>query len=222
MYFILLFAVGTFGLIFERARFFQKIKQPPAGFRQQILNHIVKGDYKGAETLALSQGETSLGRIVAVGVALRQQGSGDEEIQARMDEKLEAEIGLIDRRVGFLAMFGNVATLLGLLGTIVGMIHSFAAVASASPSDRAILLSKGISEAMNCTAFGLIVAIPALVAFAFFQNKTDRLVGEVTEGTTHVYHDLIFLTEGAQSQKARAQDNIEGRLKATLQPQMSQ
>src|SRR5258708_8384904 len=112
--------------------------------------------------------EGSIGKIAAVGCALGANGAGDEEIQARMEEKLATEISRIDRRTGFLAMYGNVSTLLGLLGTIVGMIHSFAAVASASPADRAMMLSKGISEAMNCTAFGLITAIPPLIAYAYF------------------------------------------------------
>jgi hypothetical protein len=57
------------------------------------------------------------------------------------------------------------------------------------------MLSAGISEAMNCTAFGLLVAIPALVAFAVFQNRTDALITDLTESTTEIYHDLLFLTE---------------------------
>src|SRR5206468_6888705 len=135
-------------------------------------------------------GNTNLGRVARMGCHLRANAGGDEELQARMDESLSAEISAIDRRTGFLAMFGNVATLLGLLGTITGMIHSFAAVANASPADRATMLSKGISEAMNCTAFGLIVAIPALVAYAIFQNRTDRMVSALTEEATQIFHDL--------------------------------
>jgi biopolymer transport protein ExbB/TolQ len=96
-------------------------------------------------------------------------------------------------------MFGNVATLLGLLGTISGMIISFASVASANPAERATLLSAGISEAMNCTAFGLLVAIPALVAYAVFQNRTDRVVTELTQETSRIFHDLLFLSETPKS-----------------------
>jgi len=133
--------------------------------------------------------------VVEVGCHIRANAGGEEELQARMDEKLAQEIGSLDKRTGFLAMFGNVATLLGLLGTISGMIRSFAAVATANPADRATMLSGGISEAMNCTAFGLIVAIPALVAYAVYQNRTDKLVARLTEGTTQIYHDLLFLSE---------------------------
>ncbi len=201
MFFILAFALLTASLIIERAQFFKfKVKEAPANLRQQILNCILKGDFSGAEAIAKNSSQSSLGRISAVGCGLRARGAGDEEVQARMDEALAREVSTIDKRTGFLAMFGNVSTLLGLLGTIVGMIHSFGAVASASPVDRATMLSKGISEAMNCTAFGLLVAIPALVAFAYFQNKTDRMVTELTESTTEIYHDVIFHTENLSSE----------------------
>jgi biopolymer transport protein ExbB/TolQ len=200
MYFILAFGIMTFALIAERiTNLYFKVKEVPAEFRKKVLEYVVRGDFKGAEDYASLVGaQSGIGRVIVTGCKIRSNGGGEEELQARMDEKLSSEISLIDRRTGFLAMFGNVATLLGLLGTIVGMIHSFAAVATANPADRATMLSKGISEAMNCTAFGLIVAIPALVSFAFFQNKTDRLVTELTEVSTQIYHDLLFLSESEQ------------------------
>ena len=197
MYFILAFAVLTASLVLERVfALYIKAKPIPGAFRTQVLDFIRRGDLRGAETFTRGQAsESSLARIAEVGCHLRANAGGEEEMQSRMDETLAAEISSLDKRTGFLAMFGNVATLLGLLGTISGMIQSFAGVASASPADRATLLSKGISEAMNCTAFGLIVAIPALVAYAVFQNKTDRIVTRLTEATTQIYHDLLFLTE---------------------------
>ena len=220
MYFILLFGVLTFGLIIERALFFSyRMKMAPSDFRKNLLSSIVRGDEHGAEAYAKSFIATSIGRIASIGCGLRAKGAGDEEIQARMDEKLSTEISGIDRRTGFLAMYGNVSTLLGLLGTIVGMIHSFAAVASASPTDRAMMLSRGISEAMNCTAFGLLVAIPALVAYAYFQNRTDRAVGEITEATTEIYHDLVFLTERETTQ-SQTKSNAAARGAITAEPSM--
>jgi len=211
MYAILIFGLFTASFIVERGlALYRNIKAPPSDLRENILSFIQKGDLVGAQAyIKTSAADTSLGRIAAIGCELRSNASGDEEVQARMDEALSDEISKVDKRTGFLAMFGNVATLLGLLGTISGMIHAFAAVASASPADRATMLSKGISEAMNCTAFGLIVAIPALVAYAIYQNRTDRLLSTVTEETTKIYHDLLFFTDpvelrsdkGTQSQK---------------------
>ena len=141
MYFILVFGLFTIAFLFERANaLFFKIKEVPANFRNQLLSMIANGDYIGAQNFALNVANSSnsgLARITALGCQLRANGAGDDEVQARMDEALSREISMIDKRTGFLGMFGNVATLLGLLGTIAGMIHSFAAVASASPADRA-------------------------------------------------------------------------------------
>ena len=204
MYFIFIFAILSFTLIIERYfTLYKKEIEPNATFRNQLLGFIAQGDFTSAIKFAETQNtreSASLSRIAKIGCSLRAQGAGDEEIQARMDEALSKEIHNIDRNTGFLGMFGNVATLLGLLGTITGMIHSFAAVASGNPADRATMLSRGISEAMNCTAFGLIVAIPALVAFAVYQNKTDRLVSKLAGLTSEIFHDLLFLTAKRSAQ----------------------
>ena len=85
------------------------------------------------------------------------------------DKKILKKLFFLERRIGFLSMLGNVATLTGLLGTITGMIKSFAAVASANPAEKATLLAAGISEAMNATAYGLVTAIPALECMRFFK-----------------------------------------------------
>jgi biopolymer transport protein ExbB/TolQ len=196
MYFILAFGILTISVMIERAMaLYTKLKLAPETLRNDLLKSIQKGNLAEALSHAKSFSDTGLGRVAALGCELRLNGAGDEEVQSRMDEALNHEISSLDKRTGFLAMFGNVATLLGLLGTISGMIHSFAAVASANPADRATMLSKGISEAMNCTAFGLIVAIPALVAFAIYQNKTDRIVTTITESATQIFHDLLYLYE---------------------------
>lgn len=202
MYFILMFGIFTIGFVVERAiALYSRRKPLPENFRAQIQERIVRGDFNAISSyLGSLSNQESAARVVQAGISARSAAKGDEELQARMDEALSEEIGKLDKRTGFLAMFGNVATLLGLLGTISGMIHSFAAVASASPMDRAMMLSKGISEAMNCTAFGLIVAIPALVAYAIFQNRTDQLVSRLTEATTGIYHDLLFFTESFPSE----------------------
>lgn len=197
MYFILGFGILSFAFIIERYQaLFRKLSDPSMEFRNQILAFVAQGDTSAAAKFAGTQ-NSSIAKIAKIGCELRANGAGDEEVQARMDEALSNEIHTVDRRTGFLAMFGNVATLLGLLGTITGMIHSFAAVANANPADRATMLSKGISEAMNCTAFGLVVAIPALVAYAVYQNRTDRYVSKLTSITTEIFHDLLFLMDGS-------------------------
>ena len=197
MYFILVFGILTLGLIVERTTvLYLKFKSIPKNFRRDVLAFIASGDYAGAIAYTEKNASgTSIGRVVIAGLRQRMNARGDEALQARMDEQLTKEINHYDKRTGFLSMFGNVATLFGLLGTVTGLISSFAGVAAASPVERANLLSQGISEALNSTAFGLLAAIPALVAYAIFQNRTDRIVAEVTEQSSELYHDILFYTE---------------------------
>ena len=91
--------------------------------------------------------------VAMAGGQAAQDLAGKDEVQLRMDEVILEEQTRLEKRTGFLAMLGNVATLLGLLGTITGMIKSFAAVGTASPTEKAALLATGISEAMNATAY---------------------------------------------------------------------
>jgi biopolymer transport protein ExbB/TolQ len=108
-----------------------------------------------------------------------------------MDEATLRESPRLERRTGYLAMIGNVATLLGLLGTILGLIGAFAAVANANPADKATLLSRSISEAMNCTAFGLGVAIPALVLYSVLQGRTQSMLDDMNEAAVGVLNLVV-------------------------------
>ncbi|MCY4523897.1 MAG: MotA/TolQ/ExbB proton channel family protein [Halobacteriovoraceae bacterium] len=204
MYGILLFGFFILGFIIERfVSLYRTYKEAPSDLRQKILAHVAQGDFTSAMGhIEMVAKQAPLGKIARVGCKIRQNGGGEEELQARMDEQLSAEISKIDRRNGFLAMFGNVSTLLGLLGTVTGLIISFAGVANANPAERAILLGKGISEALNSTAFGLLVAIPALVAYAIYQNRTDRLITRLTEDASEIYHDLLFYSESRKKTEA--------------------
>lgn len=206
MYFILLFGLLTIGFIVERAIvLYAKYKDVPADFRRNLLAFIAAGDFSGAqEYIKATAPSASVSRVALTGVKLRMNGAGDEALQARMDEQLTREINHYDKRTGFLAMFGNVATLFGLLGTVTGLISSFAGVASASPVERANLLSQGISEALNSTAFGLLAAIPALVAYAIYQNRTEQIVGKLSEGASEIYHDLLFYSENREERNQGA------------------
>jgi biopolymer transport protein ExbB len=198
MYPILMFLVLTLAFIVERgyALYFRH-KLTPANFRDDLYQKISKGDFSSAVEYSSKYANLNIAsaRVAKVGIELKMLGAGEEEVQARMDESLTEEISAIDTRTGFLAMFGNVSTLLGLLGTVTGLIASFAGVASASPADRATMLGQGIAEALNTTAFGLVAAIPALIAFAAYQNKTDKLIASASETTAKIFHDLIFQVE---------------------------
>jgi biopolymer transport protein ExbB len=203
MYCILVFGLLTIAFIIERyIALYIKHKVAPADFRKNILGFLARGEFKSALSyIEISAKDTSIGKITSVACRLRGVGSGDEALQARMDEQLTKEISSYDKRTGFLSMFGNVSTLFGLLGTVTGLISSFAGVAAASPVERANLLSNGIAEALNTTAFGLIAAIPALVAYAIYQNRTESIVNELTEQSSEIYHDFLFYTENHKKEE---------------------
>lgn len=120
---------------------------------------------------------------------------GKEEIQSKMDETLLQENNTLEKRIGFLPMLANVGTLTGLLGTIVGMIKSFTAVSQASPAEKAALLSSGISEAMNTTAYGLIMAIPALIVFAMLSNRSNHLTEDLNQAALKVFNWFSYSYE---------------------------
>src|SRR5260370_1905297 len=125
-----------------------------------LKTHIFNGDLDKAISYTAGQKATPLTNIVKAG--LINVPKGEAEVQAAMDEASLREMPRIEKRTGYLAMIGNVATLVGLLGTIGGLIKSFAAVAGVDASQKAAELSNGIAEAMNCTAFALLAGIPRL------------------------------------------------------------
>jgi biopolymer transport protein ExbB/TolQ len=98
-----------------------------------------------------------------------------EDIEKAMEESLMDIMPRLERRTHYIATFANLSTLLGLLGTVFGLINAFAAVATVNPAEKANLLSASISVAMNCTAFGLITAVVLLLIHAVLQTKTTEL-----------------------------------------------
>jgi biopolymer transport protein ExbB len=158
---------------------------------------IRRGELDTIIEKARAQDKSPVAKATLAGARAARALGGKEEIQGKMDEVLIVENGLLDRRVGFLSMLGNVATLTGLLGTITGMIKSFAAVGFANPAEKAALLANGISEAMNCTAFGLITAIPALIAFSILQNRSNRLAEDINQSALRVFNWLSYTFEPA-------------------------
>jgi len=119
---------------------------------------------------------SAMARIVADGLNRRSASRRRADVERAMEEGLLEILPSIDRRTPYLATFANIATLLGLLGTIIGLIAAFTAVANADPAEKATLLSQSISIAMNTTAFGLIVAIPLLLIHSMLQSKTAQVV----------------------------------------------
>ncbi len=158
-------------------------------FLRGLKKHIYSGDLDKAISFTASQKKTPLTSVIKAG--LINVPKGEQDVQAAMDEATLRESPRIEKRTGYLAMLGNVATLLGLLGTILGLIHAFGAVANANPADKASILASSISEAMNCTAFGLATAIPALIAFSVLQGRTQHMVDEINETSVAVLNLIV-------------------------------
>jgi biopolymer transport protein ExbB len=158
-------------------------------FVRGLKKHVFSGDLDKAISFCASQKKTPLVSVVKAGLINVPKGEAD--VQAAMDEATLRESPRLEARTGYLAMIGNVATLLGLLGTIVGLISAFGAVANANPADKATILASSISEAMNCTAFGLLTAIPALVAYSLLQGRTQHMIEDINESTVSVLNLIV-------------------------------
>ena len=135
-------------------------------------------------------------RIVQAGL-LRFEKS-DHDVQAAMDESALRELSEINARTPYLAMLANFAVMAGLLGTISGMIKSFGSAAGADASRKATLLAEGISEALNCTAFGIGTSLIGLLGFSLLNGKTQTITDDINQITVQVVN---LVTENRRSLK---------------------
>ncbi|MDZ7750041.1 MAG: MotA/TolQ/ExbB proton channel family protein [Halofilum sp. (in: g-proteobacteria)] len=120
--------------------------------------------------------DTHVNRLINLGLGRRASARRRDDIEIAMEEGMMEIIPQLEKRTHYLALFANIATLLGLLGTIMGLIEAFTAVSAANPAEKADLLSASISVAMNTTAFGLMAGIPLLLLHAYLSTKTSDLV----------------------------------------------
>jgi len=202
----LVFAIG---LIADRVvALYFKAKTDKEAFLKELKRHIYAGDLDKAISFTAAQKKTPLTSVIKAGLINVPKGEAD--VQAAMDEATLRESPKLEARTGYLAMIGNVATLLGLLGTIVGLIGAFGAVANANPADKAAILSSSISEAMNCTAFGLATAIPALVAYSILQGRTQHMLDDINETAVSVLNLIVTNREKMKMPAAVAVEEQQG------------
>jgi biopolymer transport protein ExbB/TolQ len=186
---IVLWLVFIVAIIIERAMYLFKASINKDAFLANIQKCIYAGDVGRAIKLC-SSANAPLARIVKAG--LMKVNRPDEEVQAAMDESALREMPKIEHRTPYLGLLSNLAMLSGLLGTVTGLIGAFGAVGgrgggpAIDPGKKAELLAAGISEAMNCTAFGLGVAILGLIGFAVLNGKTQAVTDDINEGTVQV------------------------------------
>jgi len=201
MYIILLvFALGA-AIAVERYLYLTIAKKTNRSMWDKLTPLMKANNYQQAMALS-SRSKSEVGKIMAYGLSRLQVTKSRDDIEIAMEEGLMEVIPRLEKRTHYLATYANIATLLGLLGTIIGLIQAFTAVANANPADKADLLSASISVAMNTTAFGLIAAIPLLLMFTVLQTKTTEIVDSMEMATVKF---LNSITE-QHKQTARSAD----------------
>jgi len=193
MWAILFWLIMTLGFGIERLLYLSGAHQRVDVFVAAI-HQCLKGLGGPQKAIQVcNQAKSPLARVVRGGLLRVHQGP--EGVQTGMDEAALREMPQITKRVGYLALFANLSMLSGLLGTIVGLIKSFASISSESIDSamKARYLAEGISEAMNCTAFGLLSAIIALVFYAGVSAWASNLEDSIHRESVHVYNLLVKL-----------------------------
>jgi biopolymer transport protein ExbB len=140
------------------------------------------GDFVEAREMTDTD-ESTISQVLNMGLSLQGGVRRREDIEIAMEESMMEIVPRLEKRTPYVALASSIATLLGLLGTIMGLIQAFTAVANANPAEKADLLSASISVAMNTTAFGLMVAIPLLVVHAILTSKTGDIVDSLEMAT---------------------------------------
>lgn len=167
---------------------------------QPLLN---EGDFDAARSSVIDD-DSAIANLLKMG--LDRQGSvrRRDDVEIAMEESMMEIIPTLEKRTPYIALFANICTLLGLLGTIMGLIEAFTAVANADPAEKADLLSASISVAMNTTAFGLMAAIPLLITHAMISSKTVEIIDSLEMASVKT---LNLIADFAKRQIALAAKN---------------
>ncbi len=182
MYPILLVLAIGIAIAIERYIYLSVAKKKNRSQLKKLMPLLQQGDFQQAYT-ETTKNKTAIGQMLSMGLSRFKSASSRDDIESAMEESMMETIPRLEKRTHYLAMFANIATLLGLLGTIIGLIKAFTAVAQVDPSMKAEILSTSISVAMNTTAFGLIVAIPLIFFYTVLQTKTTEITDSLEMAT---------------------------------------
>ncbi len=192
MFMWVILAVFGFGLAVALERmiyFFIYCNDGASRSINKVIESIEKNDVSNAKNI-INKRKTPFYRLLQTALDRYLNGANTERIMDGVERVSINELPRISRRVNYLALIANVATLLGLLGTITGLQTSFGSLATADAAQKATLLANGISEAMNTTAFGLIVAVPCMILYTILNNKQQSLIKEIDNGIA-LFVDMV-------------------------------
>lgn len=169
-----------------------------SGFLQTIEARLRKRDYLGLLSDANRHSE-SLARVVqrTLDFSTKNTGASLEAMREIAEAEGSRQAAALNQRVSYLADLGAIAPMIGLLGTVAGMIKSFSALGADVAASKPLMLASGVSEALVCTAAGLLVGIMAFSAYAYFRTKAGRLTAELESASTQFFAQLAISHQGA-------------------------
>ncbi|MBK9032635.1 MAG: MotA/TolQ/ExbB proton channel family protein [Myxococcales bacterium] len=188
MWLILITSILIIGIIVERSVYLFKASVDKDKLLALLKSQVMAGNVQGAIKVC-SGNPTPMTRIVQAG--LMKFNKSDDEVQAAMDESALRELPKINARTPYLAMLSNFAVMAGLIGTITGMIKAFKSVGDDQGGNKAQDLAGAISEALNCTAFGIGTSLVGLLGFSLLQGKTTKVTDDINEVTVQVVNLVV-------------------------------
>ncbi len=194
---LLVFAVG---IAIAAERWFQLARARSENRKSwaKLQPVLVEGDFDKARNL-VEKDKSSIAQMLSLGLARQGAVRRRDDIEIAMEEGMMEIIPQLEKRTQYVGLLSNIATLLGLLGTIMGLIEAFTAVANANPAEKADLLSASISVAMNTTAFGLMVAIPLLLLHAKLTSTTGSIVDSLEMASVKALNSICNFTKRQQT-----------------------
>ncbi len=197
MYVILIVSLIGMALFFERAYGLYIASKLEAGpFLDKVLHHVERHEFRRALDACNAPTKHPLAAVLRAGIL--RANRREKEIERAMEKEMLAALPTLQKRIGLMSLLANTATLLGLLGTIFGLIGAFNSVALASAAERQEKLAGGISEAMYTTAFGITVAVPLLFFHHFLSKRAENITMEIEEGASSV---LVALSGDSKDQQ---------------------
>jgi biopolymer transport protein ExbB len=190
---LLVFAVGM-AIAFERWIQLDRTQSANKKMWNLLQPVLVKGEFDRARQI-VNKDKSSMAQMLGMGLARQGAVKRRDDIEIAMEESMMEIIPQLEKRTPYVALLSNIATLLGLLGTIMGLIEAFTAVANANPAEKADLLSASISVAMNTTAFGLMSAIPLLLLHAKLTSTTGQIVDNLEMASVKALNTISNFTK---------------------------
>jgi biopolymer transport protein ExbB len=199
---LIVFAIGL-AIVIERWLKLASVRRANRRVWGEVHPILEEGEFDKARDM-VSEDKSAIATLLTMGLARQGSVRRRDDIEIAMEESMMEIIPQLEKRTPYVALFSNIATLLGLLGTIMGLIQAFTAVANADPAEKADMLSASIAVAMNTTAFGLIAAIPLLIMHAMLTSRTGEIIDSLEMASVKT---LNLIADFAKRQAALAAKN---------------